>query len=206
MNQLDEKEPKHGTCYQKYTGCRSYGFGKIYRASWKSGYISRYKRHSDGMFVALKVLNNSQNVTLEFINEFCSVCDFGSAEVCACAQFLHSCTNPNSSATVPHISRTVAHNFDTMRLSFSINKEYSILSRKINNVSSTDDSSLTNIIHPEAVYKSSPLSFKNLSELKNSDNYYEMLFILTANHLQEVSKSDCSDLINLRTKVRLIHQ
>uniref|UniRef100_U9TWH6 Uncharacterized protein n=1 Tax=Rhizophagus irregularis (strain DAOM 181602 / DAOM 197198 / MUCL 43194) TaxID=747089 RepID=U9TWH6_RHIID len=78
--------------------------------------------------------------------------------------------------------------------------------RKINNVSSTDDSSLTNIIHPEAVYKSSPLSFKNLSELKNSDNYYEMLFILTANHLQEVSKSDCSDLINLRTKVRLIHQ
>jgi hypothetical protein len=54
------------------------GFGKVYRASWKDGYISHWDtsksqwdrhRRKNGFFVVLKSLNNSQNVTLEFINE-----------------------------------------------------------------------------------------------------------------------------------------
>ncbi|PKY51035.1 hypothetical protein RhiirA4_467841 [Rhizophagus irregularis] len=52
------------------------GFGKVYRASWNSGYIlhwdtrcHQWKRRKDGVFVALKSLKNSQYVTLEFINE-----------------------------------------------------------------------------------------------------------------------------------------
>ncbi|GBC08827.1 hypothetical protein RclHR1_08400005 [Rhizophagus clarus] len=52
------------------------GFGKVYRANWIDGYIinnesgcwNRY-RYKENMFVALKSLNNSKNVTLEFINE-----------------------------------------------------------------------------------------------------------------------------------------
>jgi hypothetical protein len=51
------------------------GFGKIYRANWIDGYMLNWdskkqnwirKNHK---FVALKSLNNSKNVKLEFMNE-----------------------------------------------------------------------------------------------------------------------------------------
>ncbi|RGB35482.1 kinase-like domain-containing protein [Rhizophagus diaphanus] len=50
------------------------GFGKVYRANWIDGYIINWKsgfwnRHNENMFVALKSLDNSKNVTLEFMNE-----------------------------------------------------------------------------------------------------------------------------------------
>ncbi|PKC55182.1 kinase-like protein [Rhizophagus irregularis] len=52
------------------------GFGKVYRAKWIDGGIDKWdnknqnwKRYGSNMFVALKSLNNSENVTLEFINE-----------------------------------------------------------------------------------------------------------------------------------------
>ncbi|GBC39501.1 kinase-like domain-containing protein [Rhizophagus irregularis DAOM 181602=DAOM 197198] len=54
------------------------GFGKVHKANWKDGYIvhwdtskNQWERHGrkNNFFVALKSLNNSQNVTLEFINE-----------------------------------------------------------------------------------------------------------------------------------------
>jgi hypothetical protein len=52
------------------------GFGNVYRATWIDGYIdfwdNRNKiwhREKRNEFVALKSLNNSKSVTLEFINE-----------------------------------------------------------------------------------------------------------------------------------------
>ncbi|GET54297.1 kinase-like domain-containing protein [Rhizophagus irregularis DAOM 181602=DAOM 197198] len=52
------------------------GFGKVYRAKWIDGYIDKWddydqnwKRKDQNMVVALKSLNNSKNVTLEFMNE-----------------------------------------------------------------------------------------------------------------------------------------
>jgi serine/threonine protein kinase len=53
------------------------GFGKVYKAKWIDGYIhhwdtnenQNWKRFNSNEFVALKSLNNSENVTLEFINE-----------------------------------------------------------------------------------------------------------------------------------------
>ena len=52
------------------------GFGKVYRANWIDGCIGEWnnkhqnwKRYGSNMFVALKSLNNSKNVTLEFLNE-----------------------------------------------------------------------------------------------------------------------------------------
>src|SRR6266542_6636394 len=50
------------------------GFGKVYRANWIDGYIwywdnenQNWKRHDSNKFVALKSLNNSKNVTSEFL-------------------------------------------------------------------------------------------------------------------------------------------
>ena len=52
------------------------GFGKVYRANWIDGSIrdwdnknQNWIRWDSNKFVALKSLNNSKNVTLEFINE-----------------------------------------------------------------------------------------------------------------------------------------
>jgi len=51
------------------------GFGKVYKAIWIDGYIfnwdkisQNWERHNNKI-VALKSLNNSKNVTFEFINE-----------------------------------------------------------------------------------------------------------------------------------------
>ncbi|PKC58242.1 kinase-like protein [Rhizophagus irregularis] len=50
-------------------------FGKVYSANWKDGYITYWNKKKnqwkrDGKTtVALKTLNNSQNITLEFINQ-----------------------------------------------------------------------------------------------------------------------------------------
>ena len=52
------------------------GFGNVYKAIWIDGYIyscdnknQNWERDGKNMFVALKSLNNSKNVTSEFINE-----------------------------------------------------------------------------------------------------------------------------------------
>ncbi|GES73217.1 kinase-like domain-containing protein [Rhizophagus clarus] len=53
------------------------GFGKVYKATWKDSNIShwdanehRWKRHNrHNKYVVLKSLHDSQNITLEFINE-----------------------------------------------------------------------------------------------------------------------------------------
>ena len=52
------------------------GFGKVYRANWIDGYIRKWDiknqnwiRYYPNKFVALKSLNHSKNVTLEFLNE-----------------------------------------------------------------------------------------------------------------------------------------
>jgi hypothetical protein len=52
------------------------GFGIVYKANWIDGYVDEWdderrnwKRKGQNKFVALKSLNNSKNVTLEFMNE-----------------------------------------------------------------------------------------------------------------------------------------
>ena len=52
------------------------GFGKVYKANWIDGYITNWdnknqnwNRCDSNKFVALKSLNNSKNVTSDFINE-----------------------------------------------------------------------------------------------------------------------------------------
>ncbi|RIA85007.1 kinase-like domain-containing protein [Glomus cerebriforme] len=52
------------------------GYGKVYKANWIDGYIGywddenqNWQRYQLNKLVALKSLNNSENITLEFINE-----------------------------------------------------------------------------------------------------------------------------------------
>ncbi|RIA93986.1 kinase-like domain-containing protein, partial [Glomus cerebriforme] len=55
------------------------GFGKVYKANWIDGFIvywdnksRNWKRNGSNKYVALKSLNNSKNITSEFINEITS--------------------------------------------------------------------------------------------------------------------------------------
>ncbi|GBB88558.1 hypothetical protein RclHR1_01510009 [Rhizophagus clarus] len=52
------------------------GFGKVYKANWIDGHIDKWnninqnwKRRDENMFVALKSLDHSKNITLKFMNE-----------------------------------------------------------------------------------------------------------------------------------------
>ena len=52
------------------------GFGEVYKANWVDGYIEywdiknqNWERREPNKFVALKSLNNSKNITSEFLNE-----------------------------------------------------------------------------------------------------------------------------------------
>ena len=52
------------------------GFGKVYSANWIDGCVDEWdyenqnwRRKDQNMYVALKSLNNSKNITIEFINE-----------------------------------------------------------------------------------------------------------------------------------------
>jgi hypothetical protein len=52
------------------------GFGKVYKANWIDGCIDKWddknqnwKRHDENIFVALKSLHHSKNITLEYMNE-----------------------------------------------------------------------------------------------------------------------------------------
>ena len=51
------------------------GFGKVYKANWKDGYIRNWDYETNqwerlkSVMVALKSLNNSKDITLEFLNE-----------------------------------------------------------------------------------------------------------------------------------------
>ena len=50
------------------------GFGKVYKANWIDGRILKWEdqnweRDEPNKFVALKSLNNSKNITSEFLNE-----------------------------------------------------------------------------------------------------------------------------------------
>ena len=56
------------------------GFGKVYKAIWKDGYIKKWDYetnqwkiyediYEDTLFVVLKCLNNSKDITSEFLNE-----------------------------------------------------------------------------------------------------------------------------------------
>ncbi|GES73267.1 kinase-like domain-containing protein [Rhizophagus clarus] len=73
--QVLEWIPYHRFNKPKFVG--EGGFGKVYRASWKDGYITHWDTSCDqwkrckekDSLVALKSLNNSQNVTSTFLSE-----------------------------------------------------------------------------------------------------------------------------------------
>ena len=56
------------------------GFGTVHKAKWIDGFIhywdidqNKWNRYGDGKYIVLKCLNNSQNLTTDFLQEVCTV-------------------------------------------------------------------------------------------------------------------------------------
>ncbi|GBC40480.2 kinase-like domain-containing protein [Rhizophagus irregularis DAOM 181602=DAOM 197198] len=183
------------------------GFGKVYRAYLTNGFITdwdsknqKWKRNSNDILVALKSLNNSKNITPEFINEFIlhnkvgmdnfvivgfygitqdpetknyiMILDY--AEDGSLRNYLDKeyNANPSERPITKEINNILRrwHNGSNEELQAQIKEADEINSNSLNNI--TSNLGIYNT-HSEASYTSRLLDFSNLPEPKNSDDYYE---------------------------------
>jgi hypothetical protein len=80
LNATCEEEVLEWIPYEKFEDIKYLakgGFGTVYKATWNDGHIyywntDQNKWHRYGIYVALKCLNNSQNLTTDFLQEVCN--------------------------------------------------------------------------------------------------------------------------------------
>ncbi|GBC18820.2 kinase-like domain-containing protein [Rhizophagus irregularis DAOM 181602=DAOM 197198] len=149
------------------------GFGKVYRANWIDGPIKEWdlenenwKRGRQNKFVALKILDNSKNVTLEFMNEIIS----------------HHKLYENDYVDANPLNRPTSDEISKILKQWGVDL---LESRK---------SPLSYETHSEAIYTSRLLDFNNLPEPKNFDNYYEQYDNITSMEYSESQQIDISQL------------
>ncbi|GBC39130.2 kinase-like domain-containing protein [Rhizophagus irregularis DAOM 181602=DAOM 197198] len=179
LTQLKAKDPRHIIEWIEYDKFEDVeylakgGFGTTFKAVWKDGNILRWnydnnqwKRNGETK-VALKCLYNSQGITADFLKEVES-------------NILVYHSDPLKRPNAYELSRL----FYGLWAAINSSKVDSVIYRQVKetddinkNLSSSMDqpplSSTSNLLyttHPQAVYTSSLLDFKNLPEPKNADN------------------------------------
>ncbi|GET02600.1 kinase-like domain-containing protein [Rhizophagus clarus] len=171
------------------------GFGRVYKANWIDGRIwdwnnetQNWERYGKNMFVALKSLNNSKDVTFEFMNEITSHHKVKNDVIIG---FYGITQDPETKNYVMVLE--YAEN-GSLRDYLDTNCNKLNWERKIrdlcdvakglefihNNRLIHRDLHIGNILmgssyktHSDAIYASRLLNFGNLPEPKNSVNYYE---------------------------------
>ncbi|UZO01416.1 uncharacterized protein OCT59_012517 [Rhizophagus irregularis] len=121
-----------------------------------------WKREDQNMFVALKSLNNSKNVTSEFMNEI----------------KLHSRVSGDSDPLNRPTAKEIYEIFDPSQLSYDTELQRQIEKADVINNKLLTENTQTSLellykTHSEAIYTSRLLNFNNLPKPKNSDDYYE---------------------------------
>ncbi|UZO20468.1 uncharacterized protein OCT59_012892 [Rhizophagus irregularis] len=153
------------------------GFGTTFKAVWKDGPIWKYDhnqwRREGKTKVALKCLHNSQDITAEFLKEVESnILAYETSWIVRCFDPLK---RPNAEELHESIWKLYPDidNNKVDSLIYGQVKE----ADKINKKSSfpvqfplSSTSKLSYTTHPQAVYTSRLLDFKNLPEPKNADN------------------------------------
>ncbi|GET58324.1 kinase-like domain-containing protein [Rhizophagus irregularis DAOM 181602=DAOM 197198] len=159
------------------------GFGKVYKANWKDGCIDKWddenqnwRRKNQNMLVALKSLNNSKNVTLEFMNEITSHCKVNLGR---CIVKLYGITqDPETEnyamvldfAEDGDLRNYLNKNHNKLYLNDKINYLHSI-TRGLADIHKNE--LIHRDLHIEDIYTSRLLNFNNLPEPKNSVDYYD---------------------------------
>ncbi|GBC49766.2 kinase-like domain-containing protein [Rhizophagus irregularis DAOM 181602=DAOM 197198] len=156
------------------------GFGTTFKAIWKDGHIiywdynnNQWKRKGETK-VALKCLYNSQNITTDFLKEV-------ESNIIACSLsvgFIVRCFDPLKRPKADELWELLGNFYSR------IHYENDVINRQIKEIDeinkkssfsivqspSSSTSTLLYTTHPQAVYTSKLLDFKNLPEPKNAVN------------------------------------
>ncbi|GBC25692.2 kinase-like domain-containing protein [Rhizophagus irregularis DAOM 181602=DAOM 197198] len=162
MEDLEKRKQAYGICGE----CNEPegGFGKIYSAEWPGGYIlywdiknqKWYRNHDDKY--ALKNLNNS-SISSDFLNEIKSHLQIHLRDVVPC----------NGITQDPNTKDEDSKNSEDSEIYSQIKVSDEIGEKKFESRSSKDRSK--NIqTHPQAIYTSRLLNFKNLPKPVNSSD------------------------------------
>ncbi|UZO17049.1 uncharacterized protein OCT59_008412 [Rhizophagus irregularis] len=184
--ELKERYKKNGLCRNckqpniDYYYCRSTkgGFGTTFKAVWKDGpwkinYDNNQLERKGKTGVALKCLHNSQDITADFLKEVESnILEYDSCWIVRCFDPLK---RPNANELHESIWKLYE--------GISYNKVDSVICEQVKEADETNKkssssvqspisstSTLSYMTHPQAVYISRLLNFKNLPEPINADN------------------------------------
>ncbi|UZO14326.1 uncharacterized protein OCT59_005786 [Rhizophagus irregularis] len=164
-------------CMQPRTGalyCRKRGFGTTFKAVWKDGpwginFDNKQWERKVDTKVALKCLNNSQDITADFLKEVESnILVYSSAFIVRCFGITKDPKTENFMMSFrgleDDIDKLDSVIYEQVKETDDINKKLYFSSP----LKSTG--TISYMTHPQAVYTSRLLDFKNLPEPKNADN------------------------------------
>ncbi|UZO13088.1 uncharacterized protein OCT59_004594 [Rhizophagus irregularis] len=191
--ELKERYKKNGLC-----GISKGGFGTTFKAVWKDGpwkinYGNEQLERDGETKVALKCLHNSQDITADFLKEvesnILAIESYYSRYVVRCFGITKDPKTNNFMMVMDlkedPLKRPKAYELEDLFTilwsacdsSDSLISEQAKEADEINKKSSSTDqstllstSTLSYITHPQAVYTSRLLDYKNLPEPKNSNN------------------------------------
>ncbi|UZO12655.1 uncharacterized protein OCT59_004180 [Rhizophagus irregularis] len=200
--------------YDKFTNVNYVaegGFAKVYSATWIDGQIKRWSQLSDSWrrngstTIALKVLNNSENISEDLLNELkffnevsghmCVIKCFGitqdpvTYDYALVLQYMENEDRPASKEILYLLSDKLSeYKKMPIRLSYNLNESNELQS------------------HPQAIYKSRLLNFQNLPEPINCPNHQEFV---SSRHIMKIQTGQvntlhsdgCSDCIIDGTQV-----
>ncbi|GBB97826.1 hypothetical protein RclHR1_03080015 [Rhizophagus clarus] len=204
------------------------GFGKVYKATWIDGIIfkwsnitSNWERNHKNMSVALKSLDNSKNITSEFINEV-MLHNKVAIDNLFVISFYGITQDPDTTnymmvldyAENGSLRNYLNKKYDELNWNSKIDYIYDVtLGLKKNAKNNTygvlpyiapeilrgQDYTKSAIFivlgaHSEAIYTSRLLDFNNLPEPKNSDDYYEQDDIIISKEFSDSLQIDISQL------------
>ncbi|GBC41339.2 kinase-like domain-containing protein [Rhizophagus irregularis DAOM 181602=DAOM 197198] len=158
------------------------GFGKVYSANWAKGFIlywdiegQKWERISN-VKVALKSLNNSSHISTDFLDEIKSHLQIYLYDV---IQYLITkCwdakveNRPTAKELYQALNKWVSYGYDNIAIYSQMNKYDDVT--KLNRISEKKSENIQT--HPQAIYTSRLLNFKNLPEPVNSDIIQSIIF------------------------------
>ncbi|GES88168.1 kinase-like domain-containing protein [Rhizophagus clarus] len=194
MEDLEKRKQVYGICGE----CKEPegGFGKIYSAEWPEGYIyywdiENQKWHRDywDKYV-LKSLKNSSNISSDFLNEIKSYLQIYLYDIIQCYGITQdpNTREPTTKELLEILTKWVNETDDRKGIIYFQTKECDKIGEKKFKNRLNESKSKSIQTHPQAIYTSRLLNFKNLPKPVNSTD-------LSAIQINSDITSECLDCL-----------